>query len=138
MLGPEFASCWLKIGRAEKHAEFLYSDIKLWVDSHPHVITRKCNPNGSRHWEVLTVKIPPRLDHWALAVGDCVHNLRSALDHFVYAAAINKSKSDPPPSFDKLQFPIVDKPENFPSKIYRIAPLGTNLQVAIENLQPYK
>ena len=44
MLGPEFASCWLKLGRAEEHANTFYTELKTWVDGDPYQIAFQDSP----------------------------------------------------------------------------------------------
>lgn len=138
MLGPEFASCWLKLGRAEEHAKILYAELKAWVDSDPYVIGKKVNADGSRHSLFIEdIKTLPNLDRWSGIVGDCIHNLRCALDHFVYGAAIHEYGVDPPADKRTLQFPITDTPADFIKSAWRIKSLGVAVRAEIERLQPY-
>jgi len=138
MLGPEFASCWLKLGRAQEHADTFYRELKTWVDSDPYVIGKKVNADGSRHSNFIeNIKVNPSLDRWACIIGDCIHNLRSALDHFIYAVAIRESGQDPPPSERTLQFPIADSPEKYGGQLWHIKPLSLSVRAGIERLQPY-
>src|SRR5208282_3855961 len=105
MVGPEFASCWLKIGRAEEHFQAFQTEHDAWVDTSPYQVVRKRNADGSRHSLLAEVNNPPPLDRWSLIAGDCVHNLRSALDHLAYALAAHKI-GEAPPNPRSLQFPI--------------------------------
>ena len=107
-LGSEFASCWQKIGRAVDHAESLKLKITAWYKRKPYGTVKKAEAGGSRHSVLVNISEPPPLDDLALIAGDCVSNLRSALDHLVYAAAIQDTGSDPPADWNKLQFPISD------------------------------
>lgn len=138
MLGPEFAHCWLKLGRAEEHANTFYSELKTWVDGDPYVIGKKVNADGSRYSNFIKeIKVNPSLDRWSLLVGDCIHNLRSTLDHFIYAAAVHETKQDPPLNPRVLQFPITDIPDRFDTQRYRIQNLSLSIQAEIERMQPY-
>src|ERR1035438_7303907 len=97
MLGPEFASCWLKILRAEEHAATLEREVGEWKNSNPYASSIKCNADGSRHSVFITINTGQSLmDRLSLVAADCVHNLRSALDQFLYAAAVHKAGVDPP------------------------------------------
>ena len=117
MLGPEFASCWLKLGRAEEHANTFCRELKAWVDSDPYVIGKKVNTDGSRHSNFIKdIKTNPPLDRWSCIVGDCIHNLRSALDHFIYAAAIRESGRIPLPTTDRCSFQLRTPPQSSPDK----------------------
>jgi len=138
MIGPEFASCFLKIGRAEEHFNRVKAELTAWKNTNPYVVTRKRDTDGTRHSLVVDISKPPPLDHWALLTGDCVHNLRSALDSAVYALAVKESGSNPPPNFDALQFPITDAPKKFAGQVKRrLTLLSTQAQARIERAQPY-
>lgn len=84
----------------------------------------------------LTGKEPP-LQSWTLVAGDCLHNLRCALDHLVYAIAVHQSGANPPPDQSKLQFPIADNRANFQNSTFRVASLSAPVQAAIDAVQPY-
>jgi hypothetical protein len=43
---------------------------------------------------------------WSVWIGECVHDMRSALDHLAYGLNIIGSGHDPPPNEDSSQFPI--------------------------------
>ena len=138
MMGAEFASCLLKLGRAEEHLDTFKTEFQKWSDSEPYVITKKCNSDGSHHGLVIDIMNPPPQDRWSLIAGDCIHNLRSALDTVVYAVAVRESGVSPPPNADKLQFPITDCPEAFEvQRKRRIASLSVKTQAWIERAQPY-
>jgi len=139
MLGPEFASCWLKIGRAEKHTATLKDEIGKWSDSKACAMSRKCESEGRRYSMVLHIAIPPDSDRWSLIAAECVQNLRSALDHFIYAVAIHQTGMNPPVDAKLLQFPICDTPDSFSShsQLRRIGSLSPSMQAGIEGVQPY-
>jgi hypothetical protein len=139
MFGPEFASCWLKLGRAEEHADSLKTGLLAWKNSNPYVVSRKASADGSRHSIVLNdIKNPAPLDQWAVIFGDFVHNLRACLDHFTYACAVHETGENPPDDEGKLQFPIYDCPAVFAEKAWRIRSLSAGMRAAIEGVQPYK
>lgn len=137
MVGPEFSSCWLKLGRAEEHFNTFKAEIVAWLQGQPYVVSRKSDAEGRRHSLVVEIKSPPPLDRWALIAGDCIHNLRSVLDHLIYAVAVRESGSSPPPNAKNLQFPIADTPQGFAGQKRRIASLSGKVQARIEGSQPY-
>lgn len=73
----------------------------------------------------------------SVCVGDCIHNLRSALDHLVYAIAVHESGQNPPPDENVLAFPLANKPSEFKRAKNRIRTLRIGVQKAIEQVQPY-
>jgi hypothetical protein len=139
MIGPEFASCWLKIGRAEEHLNSFKTEFPEWDHKHPYVISRKCNAEGSRHSLVIDIVVPPPIDRWSLIAADCIHNLRSALDNWIYALAVKQTGSVQPPHHNRLQFPITDTPEAFQQALsgHRLASVSSAAQGRVEALQPY-
>lgn len=101
-------------------------------------VVKESDVSGSVHRVFVEVMEQAPLDRWSLMAGDCVHNLRSALDSLVYAIAIYQSGQNPPPDEDNLQFPIVSDPAKFPKqKTRRIKFLSQAVQNEIEKLQPY-
>jgi hypothetical protein len=75
------------------------------------------------------------LDDFALSVGDAAHNVRSALDHIVFAFA---NRPLTPSEERSIQFPITSKSANFQQRRHIWLP-GVPLRVRslIEQLQPY-
>jgi hypothetical protein len=72
----------LKLERAIRHFKETRDLLTAYKNPRPYTIRRDENPNtGLSFWIILNRKPP---DGIALAAGDCVHNLRSALDHIVY------------------------------------------------------
>lgn len=140
MIGPEFATPILKIGRAKEHFELLKAELIAWnnTDPKPYIVSRKCDPEGKRHSLIVNITKPPPLDRWALLAGDCVHNLRSALDSSIYALAVKESGTNPPPDFDSLQFPITDTAVKFAGQAARrLSALSAQTRARVERAQPY-
>jgi hypothetical protein len=73
----------VKVDRAKEHSDCLKSQLGRFVKEKPyplHVVTYDYQTAKVRDVE-WTKRIPPK---WGAIVGDCVHNLRSALDHIVW------------------------------------------------------
>ena len=70
----------------------------------------------------------------SLPVGDCIYNLRSALDYVVYELAILDSGKVQ----EQTQFPIVDCEKDFNEQKRHLRGLNEHHIRAIEALQPYK
>jgi hypothetical protein len=134
---PQFLSCWLKIRRAKEHFDALESELTAWNNRSPYSVRREHNADGSRHSLIIVGDCKEEIQRWSLICGDCVHNLRSALDHLVYALAIQHSGQNPPPNERSLQFPICGSPSHFSTKSNWIAPLSDSGKRFIESVQPY-
>jgi len=74
-----------------------------------------------------------------LIIGDCLHNLRSALDNLVYDLVIAHHGDPPPPQFvEYSEFPIFGpKAMNSNARKKRIGGVDPNAQTIIEGLQPH-
>lgn len=81
---------------------------------------------------------------WGAAVGDIVHNTRSALDNLVFALA-DANAGPPPPEpiirpspWSYLQFPVVDHRSAWPRAVRQnLQGVGSRDQAAIERVQPF-
>jgi hypothetical protein len=135
-----------KLDRADQHLHALERKIDRWRAGHPYGIVDDIDPETLENVVRLkpTRSIPPTLP---LLIGECLYNLRSALDHLVQELAFYKDRLRLPglsitirfrPYFDDTQFPICCNEGQFTSKgardIGRIAP---GAQTIIESLQPY-
>jgi hypothetical protein len=131
------SSCRAKIARADQHLDALYRETDGWGDGDPFVIARESNADGSEHVFRLRYKVQPDVWRWAVLLGDALYDLRCALDHMVYALAINQTRKDPPDDDASLAFPICSEPRFFEKSRGRIASLNEITQAAVEKAQPY-
>lgn len=137
-LNAAFHKSWrLKIGRAKEHFAGLETEIKEWVGTNPIIVTKEKNADGRTHDGFAEVVNPPPLHRWALISGDCVHNLRSALDSIVYGIAIHEENANPPSEAKMLQFPIAASDVQFSNQKNWIKSLSLPVQSVIEKAQPY-
>lgn len=76
---------------------------------------------------------------WSLAVGDIVHNLRSALDALIYSLAVKHLGRAPTGrEVIQIQFPVVDERKDWPGECgRRLAHVHADVRAAVERLQPY-
>jgi hypothetical protein len=133
------ASVRAKIDRAQFHFNKINTALNLVLGTKPETktVTSKIDSQGKEI--VLCIPkaepIPPTLP---LIIGDCVHNLRSALDHLVYQLAV-RNGSCPSVFADKIFFPIYLNPSEFnnrPEKLVKPFISGTAF-TEIEKSQPY-
>lgn len=82
----------LKLDWAQRHLKFL--DFQLssfcWDDNESN--WRDDNANAPDKGLHKPFRMPP-LGLWSLILGDAIHNLRSSLDHIVYALALRGIKA---------------------------------------------
>lgn len=133
----EFVSCRFKIQRAQEHLQSLEAEISTWLKKDPLKLVKHADESGTRHRVLVEVANAPPLTRWSLISGDCVHNLRSALDSFIYEMAIRQKGVLSPTDERNLCFPILNTPVDFNKQRYKISALASAVQVEIEKLQPY-
>jgi hypothetical protein len=132
------ASYRAKLARADEHLSTLYRETDGWGDGEPFRIVRGSNADGSVHEFGLRFETQPDVWRWGLLIGDALHNMRCALDHIVYALAVQQTGQDPPPNASRLNFPIRSRPEFWDRKTDKIvACLNEPTRAAIKRLQPY-
>jgi hypothetical protein len=134
----DLTSVHAKQRRAKEHMEVLKNEIRAKVNPDLCKAIKKTNVNSTRYSVFFRLVGDIPYEQFALIGGDCIHNLRSALDHLVYAIAIHESKQSPPPKDNKLKFVIADEPNDFKGFRDSISKLTTDVQTAIESVQPYK
>jgi hypothetical protein len=128
----------MKLQRAEEHFGQLRLEHALFLDRNPYRMLLEDDPEneGGPHAFLYRAKIieHPPLEKWASIIGECVHALRSALDHTAYLI-VNR---DGLVSEDRPAFPLLDNPKYWatthPDKLPGVS--GEVLTL-IERLQPY-
>jgi len=127
-----------KLDRAQHHFNDLHARIKTSLTAKPDGET--INPELDEDGKTITLRLPSvqALDpDLPLIVGDCLHNLRSALDHLVFQLAkLNGATSK---DATKTSFPVALTSAEFNRKSKNFAAILTPAALtAIEDLQPYK
>lgn len=117
---------------AEHHLKLIEACIGDFINSDPCPIITDGDPKrGIYHARlVYPKKLPFRI--LSLMIGDCVHNMRAALDYMAWELA-GADIAD-----TETMFPIFESPDGFKKRgLKRIKHLPTDAQTAIERLQPY-
>ena len=86
-------------------------------------------------------QVPPE---WHVWIGECVHDIRSALDHLAFALNIRGSRSEPPPNHRRSQFPLYTEADRFAlmaemsdRERCMIGYFPEGARTLVERLQPY-
>lgn len=125
-----------KLERARAHLEDLRSHIGAWLATQPYRIDSVIADDRLSYRVYLRLDTPPPLVEWATITGDCLHNLRSALDAAVWDLAHGNGGAPTNPR--ALQFPFAESPEDWLDRSRRmLAGLSTEVLQRIENVQPY-
>jgi hypothetical protein len=129
-----------RLGRAIHHLESLKAKVGAWVEECPYRTWSEPYIDSSKKLFWVEVLDTPPADKLSLIIGDCLHNLRSALDNLVYELAIAYIGIDPLPN-DRaclLEFPIFGDREMKPRECRnKIGCSHPRAQTAIKELQPY-
>ena len=134
---------WAKCGRAKTHLETLKAEAvgsstftNEWMSRYP--ATPEAHRDGLEYRFYVEPEPLDTLD-WALLAGDCLFNLRAALDHIAYELHVRRYKGRVPKDAAKASaFPIfTTRPAVDPAKWKDIKRLGFKQRKAIEFLQPY-
>lgn len=130
----DYTSVYAKLARAEHHLVEFEEVLGAWIALAPLSLEGKMSPNGRTEelFVSLASKMPPELD---LILGDCVHNLRSVLDHLAMAIAIANGTSV---DCKSVYFPIYIDPNQYQQLgVKKIKKLSAPAQYFIETVQPY-
>lgn len=128
----------LKLARADFQICSLTDQISAWISSNP--ITARCELCEGRLGFRLIVQDfaeTAPIDHWGLLIGECVHNLRSALDNLAFALA--RLQRDPPSRPSAIAFPICQDRSRFEnSGRAKLDQMPARVGELIERLQPFQ
>ncbi len=128
----------LRLERAWEHLQCLKAECRGWLKPRPYRVYGELDPE--RRNKLIKVEIfrapPPEL---GLLIGDCLHNMRSALDNLVYDLAIAHRGFPLSKSIAKgSQFPIFKDRDQFMGiGMNQIRGVHPDARVIIESLQPY-
>lgn len=122
----------LKLARAKEHLEGLKTELGAYYDSQPCRISKFQKPEVGRRG--MRVEIADPTDRIYLLAGDFSHNLRSVLDHIVYALIVDATKK--PPDNTQVQWPVQTKRDQslFDRQTKGVPPAAAAI---IESFQPY-
>lgn len=128
----------LKLDRAAYHLQSLDTQIRRWSESGPHRYTYELDSqSGKKH---VRVHFDPLPDEFRLILGDCLHNLRAALDALVYELALWYLDIYPLPEgrASGLEFPVFgDRVMTTREHRRKIGCIHPDAQAVIKRLQPY-
>src|SRR5258708_5654712 len=129
----------LKVFRAEEHLENLKEAIRSYIQSDPCTISVEDDGHTVNTLINLTTQPEPII---SAIVGDCLHNLRSALDYVIWELAgtyANRVLEPPPLGKDKPYFPICDTAKGFQNNLATLNKYNIPEPVIseLEAVQPY-
>jgi hypothetical protein len=123
----------LKLNRAKSHYSVLQDEVAAWLARDPYGVVGEFEPQTPRY--VFRFRMfEPVPEHWAVILGDIVHNARSALDHLAWQL-VQLGGSEP--TF-RTMFPILDNPFDWNTKgVDRLKGARPEHVELVESFQPY-
>ena len=95
-----------KLERAKLHLESLENAADDWIAQKPFRIYIEVDLDNA--WKAVRIEAEEPPTDLALMLGDCIQNLRSALDHFAWQCGLLKGTPD-----RECQFPIFSDEDKF-------------------------
>ena len=127
-----------KLNRADEHAKAFTGEVASFTHLYPHAVVTDANADATQWISRIHFGGPADFERWGLLLGDYVHCLRSALDHFIYSVAVAEADRNPPPNADKVMMPLRFTEQGFNHVwSHRLSDLSDVLRARIETLQPY-
>ncbi len=128
-----------KLNRADEHLSTIEAIAQRWSERDPCELVMDCDAQNREHrFRLAIFEQPP--DDLDIPISECVHCLRSALDHIGYRLAIHVG-GDPPPNEAGSGFPICRDAKHFErslsNKIGKPKSIPTAMRAALEAAQPY-
>jgi len=141
-MADALAGARLKIIRAQKHLDSLKDELARYTQSKPYGLTvendRDVVGMVRPNWHITC---DPDA-YLGTIVGDCLCNLRSALDYVAWELAskhVGRPLVGPPSGKDRITFPIVSGANSFGDsrKVFARYKIPTSAIDEIESVQPY-
>lgn len=134
--------CQLKTRRAEFHLNTLRDELASFEKDRPYRITGQFEPDTRDYLFFLEPDQDPAI-RWGVIAGDILNNLRSALDHLVYALATLKTPDPKGTRFPVFihERPSAEVPEDRayrPTGVRQIRDVPDICKSMFEIYQPYK
>ncbi|MFZ0798756.1 MAG: hypothetical protein WCA13_11740 [Terriglobales bacterium] len=127
-----------KIDRAQHHLDAVKTALKLVLGSESKTQSVAFKIDPERQQLITTIpKAPPIDPALPLMIGDCVHNLRSALDHLVYQLALQNGASSK--AAEKTFFPIYLTETEFDDRVKKLVKpfISDSAFTELQQSQPY-
>jgi hypothetical protein len=131
MADSPLRECWHKLSRGEEHLNTFNAERQGFLGGDPYSVASEYDAKQSKYLFRLNILQTLPQARWATIIGDCVHNVRSALDYIAWRLA-GSDLTD-----TKTMFPIYNAPEKFHDVEWRLRRIHEGARAEIRKLQPY-
>jgi hypothetical protein len=129
---PSIDGSRAKWRRAKEHFDALDELVRAFFKNDSHSVSVESHPERGYYAFRLRNPRPIPYETWSLLIGDCVHNMRAALDYIAWELAGARHDDR------RTMFPIYDDPAKFKKHgEERIKKLPVAAQELIRGIQPY-
>jgi hypothetical protein len=134
-----------RLDRALHHLDDLRAEVGAWLEEGPHrtwTMTEADVDGLKKYFYCQVLRKPP--SHLSLITGDCLHNLRSALDNLAFELALEHNWGRLSKGIERgSAFPIlsidIEQDEKSMKRFKKMTRgMSPGAKTAIEQLQPYK
>jgi hypothetical protein len=130
-----FAHAWARQSRAGEIADRMVEIWNGYIADHPYSTSLIGQGDGVYILRVYEdVRLP---QEFAVATGEWINHLRSALDYTIWAAAAYASGRAPPPSQGQIQYPIYESRGAWERNLYRLGVLADHHRAMLLTMQPF-
>lgn len=130
-----FESARLRVKRARQHGNEMSEAWNTYLEPHPFEFELVRDSDTTYLLRVEQIEPTPLL--LPALFGEWLFNLRSALDHIVWASAVHSSGRMPPPGEGGLQYPIYDEAAGWDRNLWRLRPLAAHQLEMPHTMQPF-
>lgn len=130
-----FAPAWARLDRADELRQHIAEVWNDYISKHPFTPSLEGQGDGVYILRVWEDEPPPAA--LAVATGEWLHNVRSALDYLIWATAAHQSGAIPPPDESHLQYPIYETEAAWDRNAYRLKHLTDHHRSMLKTMQPF-
>jgi hypothetical protein len=128
-----FDSAKRKLGRAEEHLDTFKREVEEFLKAKPYSLDTKVSHDRSEFVAYASL-IRQAPEHLGLLIGDCLHNLHSALDNIAFELAGGPTDEE---IARQIMFPIFTDPTKYvANRNRRLEGIAEGAKAIIDGLQP--
>lgn len=119
----------LKVHRAQDHLQWISTELEWFRQGDPYDVVSEFDAETAENRVIISHVTAVPLE-WSTVIGDCIQNLRSALDHTIWFLSKRPTR--------KTEFPLFDDPDKFKrDSRKKIGSISPDAQTIVQGLQPY-
>jgi len=130
-----FAHAWARLDRAGEVASRMVELWSSYIADDPYDIALTGDGNGV--YVLRVYEQTPLPQAFAVATGEWINHLRSALDYTIWATAAYASGRVPPPAQGQIQYPVYDSKNAWDRGLSKLKSLGAHHQQMLLSVQPF-